>query len=74
MLVLHFHLRVAVGLVYLRGCYESVCCRVSIIPGCEVSVEGCDDSVLLSFLHVTPEKQNIKIYEFGKTTQVTSTK
>ena len=28
---------------------------VSIIPGSEVPVEGCDDSILLSFFHVLPK-------------------
>lgn len=29
---------------------------ISIIPGSEVSVEGCDNSILLSFLHILPEE------------------
>lgn len=33
-----------------------MCGRVSVIPGGEVSVEGCDDCVLLSLLHIAPEK------------------
>lgn len=30
--------------------------RVSIIPGSKVPVEGCDNSILLSFLHILPVK------------------
>lgn len=32
-----------------------MCCRVSVIPGSEVSVEGGDDGVLVSLFYVTPE-------------------
>lgn len=30
---------------------------VCIIPGSKVSVEGCDNSVLLSFFHIFPGKK-----------------
>lgn len=33
-----------------------MCCRIGIIPGSEVSVEGGDDCVLLSLFHITSEK------------------
>lgn len=33
---------------------KSVRGRVSVVPGSEVSVEGRDDCVLLSLLHITP--------------------
>lgn len=44
--------------VYLRRGNEGMCCRVSIIPGSEVSVEGRDDGVLVSLFHITPEKEH----------------
>lgn len=34
-----------------------MCCRIGIVPGSEVSVEGGDDCVLLSLFHITPEKK-----------------
>lgn len=30
---------------------------VGIIPGSEVPVEGCDNGILLSFLHILPKKR-----------------
>lgn len=41
--------------VYLGRGNKGVCCRVGIVPGSEVSVEGGDDCVLLSFFHITSE-------------------
>lgn len=40
---------------YLRRRDKSMSSWVSIVPGSEVPVEGRDDSILLSFLHVLPE-------------------
>lgn len=41
---------------YLRRGDKSMSSWVSIIPGSEVSVEGCDNSILLSFFHILPEE------------------
>lgn len=42
---------------YLRRGDKSVGRWVCIIPGSEVPVEGRDDSILLSFLHILPEEE-----------------
>lgn len=34
-----------------------MCGWVSIISGCEISVERSDDCVLLAFLHILPESR-----------------
>lgn len=44
------------GTSYLRRSDKSMSSRVSIIPGSEVSVVGCDNSILLSFLHILSVK------------------
>lgn len=37
---------------------------VGIIPGSEVSIEGCDNGILLSFLHILPkERQYTKCFD-----------
>ena len=49
---------------YLRRGDKSVSSRVSIIPGCEVPVEGSDDGILLSLFHVLPEENNMSHISF----------